>query len=52
VRALSGGCRFFCVLLATDHMHVLHSYKKQGQKAPLRELEVARRRLKEVLDEN
>jgi len=29
----------------------LHSYKKQGQKAPLKELGVARKRLKKVLDE-
>lgn len=51
VRAPTGGYRFFYILLASDHMHVLHSYKKQGQKAPSRELEVARKRLKEVLDE-
>ena len=51
VRAPTGGYRFFYALLAADHLHVLHSYKKQGQKAPVKELEVARRRLKEVLDE-
>ena len=28
----------------------LHAYKKQGQKAPTREIEVARRRMKEVLE--
>ena len=28
---------------------LLHGYRKQGQKAPLRELEVARKRMKEVL---
>ncbi len=50
VRALTGGYRFFYVMLAANHMHVLHSYKKQGQKAPTRELEVARKRLKEVLE--
>jgi phage-related protein len=52
VKAPTGGYRFFYILIASDHMHVLHSYKKQGQKAPTRELEVARKRLKEVLDEN
>lgn len=52
VRAPTGGYRFFYVLLAADHLHVLHSYRKQGQKAPPREIEVARKRLKEVLDEN
>ncbi len=50
VRAPTGGYRFFYVMLASDHLHVLHSYKKQGQKAPTRELEVARKRLKEVLE--
>ena len=49
VRASRGDYRFFYVMLAANHMHVLHSYKKQGQKAPTRELEVARKRLKEVL---
>ncbi len=33
-------------------LRVLHSYKKQGQKAPMKELEVARKRLKETLNEN
>ena len=51
VRAPTGGYRFFYVLLASDHMHVLHSYRKQGQKAPARELDIARKRLKEVLNE-
>jgi phage-related protein len=50
VRAPTGGYRFFYVLLAADHMYVLHSYRKQGQKAPTRELDVARKRLKEVLE--
>jgi len=30
-------------------MHVLHSYRKQSQKTPRLELELARQRLKEVL---
>ena len=50
VRAPTGGYRFFYVMLSADHMHILHSYKKQGQKAPPRELDVARKRLKEVLE--
>jgi phage-related protein len=28
---------------------VIHAYKKQGQKAPKKELDVARKRLKELL---
>ena len=49
IRARTGGYRFFYVTLAAGHIHVLHSYKKQGQKAPIKELEVARKRLREVL---
>jgi phage-related protein len=32
-------------------MVLLHAYKKQGQKAPSRALDVARKRMKEVLGE-
>ncbi len=49
MRAPNGGYRFFYVTLNLAHIHVLHSYKKQGQKAPAKELEVARKRLKEIL---
>ncbi|MBI4041498.1 MAG: type II toxin-antitoxin system RelE/ParE family toxin [Deltaproteobacteria bacterium] len=49
IRTRGGGWRFFYVMLSSDHLHVLHSYKKQGQKAPKHELDVARKRLKEVL---
>ena len=51
IRTAGGGSRFFYVMLAPDQMHVLHSYKKQSQKAPKRELEVARKRIKEILNE-
>ncbi len=50
IRAPTGGYRFFYVSITVGHIHVLHSYKKQGQKAPVKELEVARKRLKEVLN--
>jgi phage-related protein len=49
MRAPGGGYRFFYAMLAADHMQVLHSYKKQGQKAPVKEIHVARKRLREVL---
>lgn len=49
VRTAGGGYRFFYVMIGIDHMYVLHAYKKQGQKAPLNELAVARKRLKEIL---
>ncbi|HLG18758.1 MAG TPA: type II toxin-antitoxin system RelE/ParE family toxin [Bdellovibrionota bacterium] len=46
----SGGAyRFFYVMLAASEMYVLHAYKKKTSKAPPREIEVARKRLKEVL---
>lgn len=51
IRGPTGGYRFFYVLLSSEHLHILHSYKKQGQRAPTSELEVARRRLKEILNE-
>ena len=49
LRTSGGGYRFFYVVLGANLMYVLHAYKKQGQKAPKQELEIARRRLKEVL---
>ena len=49
IRSFGGGYRFFYVMLERDHMYVLHSYKKQGQKAPKLELELAQKRLKEVI---
>jgi len=42
--------RVFYVVIAGPEMILLHAYKKQGQRAPPRELEVARKRMKEVLD--
>ena len=41
--------RLFYVLLDKNEMVVLHAYKKQGQKLPLREKEVALRRMKEMI---
>lgn len=51
IKAQAGGYRFFYVLINLYHLHVLHSYKKQGQRAPKKELELARKRLKEILNE-
>ena len=41
--------RMFYVVISGPELVLLHAYKKQGQKAPLRELDVARRRMKDVL---
>ncbi len=42
--------RVFYVSIAGPEMVLLHAYKKQGQKAPGRELDVARQRAKEILN--
>lgn len=49
IKAPQGGYRIFYVMISSVEMMCLHAYKKQGQKAPKKELEVARKRLKEVL---
>ena|SRR3989338_4096048 len=41
--------RVFYVMVRMEEMILLHAYKKQGQKMPLREREVAIKRMKEVL---
>lgn len=41
--------RVFYVMVTMEEMVLLHAYKKQGQKLPLREREVAIKRMKEVL---
>lgn len=41
--------RVFYVMIESDEMVLLHGYKKQGQKLPIKEREVALKRLKEVL---
>ena len=42
---------FFCTLIGRRIM-MLHSFIKKSQKTPLRELEVARKRMKEIKDAN
>ena len=49
IKAPTGGYRIFYVLISSSEMMCLHAYKKQGHKAPKKELEVARKRLKEAL---
>jgi phage-related protein len=49
IRAPTGGYRIFYVMVASDDVMCFHAYRKQGQKAPKKELEIARKRLKEVL---
>lgn len=49
IKAPNGGYRIFYAMVSSEEMMCLHAYKKQGQKAPKKELETARKRLKEVL---
>ena len=42
---------FFCTLIGRRIM-MLHSFIKKSQKTPLRELQVARKRMKEIKDAN
>lgn len=41
--------RVFYVVVTGPTMVLLHAYKKQGQKAPTREIDTAKRRMKEYL---
>jgi phage-related protein len=50
IRLSSGGHRVFYVTLSKQRMVLLHAYKKQSQKAPQKELEIARKRISEVED--
>ena len=42
--------RIFYVVVVGDTMVLLHAYKKQGQRAPAREIETAGQRMAEVLE--
>ena len=44
-----GPHRIFYVVVVGPEMVLLHAYRKQSKKAPKRELDLARQRMKEVL---
>jgi phage-related protein len=48
IKAPSGGYRVFYVLLSGGVMMLLHAFKKKTQRAPLKDLAVAKKRLAEV----
>lgn len=48
IRTMNMSCRFFYVTIKTNIIMLLHAYKKQSQKAPKKELQIARLRLVEV----
>ena len=41
--------RVFYVVIEENEMVLLHAYKKQGQKLPIKERDIAIRRMKELL---
>ncbi len=51
IQTSSAGYRIFYVSLRRDTLVLLHAYKKQSQKAPKKEIEIAEKRLMEVLNE-
>ncbi len=50
IKAATAGYRIFYVCLNLKNIVLLHCYKKQSQKAPKREIEVAEKRMVEVLN--
>ena len=50
IKTIGGGYRIFYVCVKANIMTLLHAYKKQSQKSPRKEIEIASKRLKEVLD--
>ena len=49
IRAVKSGYRIFYVTVQKETLVLLHAYKKQSQKAPIKEIEIAEKRLLEVL---
>lgn len=50
IQTMSSGYRIFYVTLKKSVIVLLHAYKKQSQKAPKKEIEIAEKRLMEVLN--
>lgn len=50
INTSSSGIRIFYVMLKQELMVLLHAYKKQSQKAPNKEIEIAEKRMREVLE--
>jgi phage-related protein len=46
-----GGVRWFNFAYIEQQFVILHGYRKQSQKAPDREIEIAMRRMQELMDE-
>ena len=49
IKTMGSGYRIFYVAIKKDVLVLLHAYKKQSQKAPKKDIEIAEKRLLEVL---
>ena len=49
IKTPGGGYRFLYVLLDKASMMLVHAFKKKTQKTPLKELDLARKRVAEIL---
>lgn len=49
IKAPSGGYRFLYVTIDRKTLFILHAFKKKTQKTPLKEMKLARKRLKEIM---
>lgn len=52
IRATDSSYRIFYVMINNDKMVLLHLYKKQSQKAPTKEIEIAERRMMEIIKDD
>lgn len=50
IKTSRSGYRFFYVCIQKEIIVLLHAYKKQSQKAPKQEIELAEKRMMEVYD--
>jgi phage-related protein len=50
-RLRPGGVRLFYFVYSEQQFVILHGYRKQSQKASQREMEIAMRRMQEIMDE-
>lgn len=49
IKTADTGVRIFYVTIKKGHLVLLHAYKKESQKAPIREINVAEQRMQEVM---
>ena len=49
IRCPSGGYRFIYATVDRNRMLILHAFKKKTQKTPIKDLNLAKKRLKEII---